>query len=123
MKNIFRFFGTITVVSIILFGCSKPEIWELSSHYRQYSNYKDRNTRAFSLIVKTTDEEILRQIAERYKKKYSDPYRRLVVDFFDDRRSIPDYSKGVKMNDMEEDHLVAHYEIDPFKGLEFFEMR
>ncbi|MBC8205104.1 hypothetical protein ISS30_05350 [bacterium] len=113
----------IIIFIVILIGCTKPETWELSSQYRQYSHYRDRNTRAYALIVTTNDEETLRRIAEYYYDKFSDPEKRLIVDFFDDRRSTPDYSNGMELNEFQEDHLIAHFEDDPFLERKYFEMR
>ncbi len=84
--------GLLTVVFIIA-GCSKPDVWEMDQWYTQMSRYRDSDNKAFSVYVKTLEEEKIQKICDRYLEKFGDDKHYLQIHFYDDRSFTPDYSK------------------------------
>ncbi len=105
-------------------GCSKPEEWEMKQWYTQLSRYRDGDTKAFSIHIKTLEEEKIQKICDYYFNKYADDDHYLHLHFYDDRSFTPDYSKGIEFTEVQGEHLIARYFYNPFTGekrLEFLQ--
>lgn len=122
MRRIKFFILAIFALAALASNCSKPEAWEMSRWYTQYSRYRDDEIRAFSLYVSTLDEDKLSKICDYYYEKYKDPDRYLRVDIYDDRSFTPDYSDGVNITKYQDEHRIVNFYYNPFtdqKTLDF----
>jgi|GEM_PF-1576284 len=106
--------GLLTVIFIIA-GCSKPDVWEMDQWYTQMSRYRDSDNKAFSIYVKTLEEEKIQKICDRYLEKFGDDNHYLQIHFYDDRSFTPDYSNGIFFTEAQADHMVARYFYNPFR--------
>jgi uncharacterized radical SAM superfamily protein len=114
---------TLGALGIIIYGCSKPQEWEISQWYTQMSHYKDSEVRAYSFHIKVFDEDKIQKICDYYVEKYADTDRYMRLDFYDDRTFTPDYSRGINPTEAQEQHMVARFIYDPItnnKRLEMF---
>jgi hypothetical protein len=122
MKTVSGLLLTVMVAGLIIVGCSKPEVWEMSQWYTQLSRYKDDEVRAFSIHIKVLDEEKIQKICDYYFDKFAEESRYLRLDFYDNRAFTPDYTKGLEATEAQVQHMVARYIYDPFTGSKRLEM-
>ncbi len=111
-------------IAVLVSNCTKPEVWEIDQWYVQLSRYKGPDLRAYSVYLKTMEEEKIQKISDKYLENHNDPNRFLQVDFYDDRSFTPDYTNGVEVNKYQAQHRIAQFYYDPFsdkKRLEFFQ--
>jgi len=96
----------------------------MNDWYSQLSHFKDSETEAFALHLKTFEEEKIGKIADFYLDKYGDEDRYLLIHFYDNRSFIPDYSKGVDYTEAQAEHIIARFFYNPFteeKRLEYLQ--
>ena len=122
MKFPTLFLAVLFISSLFILNCSKPDVWETSTWYSQISRFKDSETEAFALHLKTFEEEKIEKICDFYLDKHGDPNHYMLIHFYDNRSFMPDYSKGVDYSEAQEEHIIARYFYNPFtdeKRLEF----
>lgn len=114
----------LVVSSLFILNCSKPDVWEMNNWYSQLSRFKDSETEAFALHLKTFEEEKIQKIADFYLEKHGNEDHYLLIHFYDNRSFVPDYSKGVDYTEAQGEHIIARFFYNPFteeKRMEFLQ--
>lgn len=116
MVKSFKSLLFIFAAALAVSSCSTPETWEMSQWYTQLSRYKDAEVKAYSIHIKTLEEEKIQKICDYYVEKYGDSEHYMYIHFYDDRSFTPDYSNGVNFTEPQAEHMIARYYYNPFQN-------